>query len=40
MPSKADNKDQGQHEQGTKAWQSQGRPGRNQCQQGNQSGDP
>ena len=40
MPSEADNKDQGQREQGTKAWQSQRRPGRNQRRQGTRSGDP
>ena len=40
MPSEADNKDQGKQEQGAKAWQGQGRPGRNQRRQGNRAGDP
>ena len=40
MPSEADNKDQGKQEQGAKAWQGQGRPGRNQRRQGNRGGDP
>ena len=40
MPSEADNKDQGQHESGSKSWQGQGRSGRNQRRQGNRSGDP
>ena len=39
MPSEADSKDQGQREQGAKAWQSQGRPGRSQRRQGNRSAD-
>ena len=39
MPSEADTKDQGQREQGAKAWQNQGRPGRSQRRQGNRSTD-
>ena len=40
MPNEAEGKDSMQHEQGTKSWQNQGRPGRSQCRQGNRTADP